>query len=415
MMGTMFYKECRQILKSLIYYIYVVVFVLFMTSQMGGSEGIEMIQEPQPGQEYYGVGYSTNPEDIMENAAENLFEETYRNRYNTYPFGFIKVVTLNEKELAKVKAELKFCTGKSFDELTELYVNYWQNADQGDSYEEYQKAQLEWHIPIRADYAYEEFEGMMERVAAVIGKGCMYESRYKVSAMKALDYEDAMADYLDLRDKDRVTGAAMRLFCDYAGIILAILPVFVGVSACIRDKRAKAAEVIYAKRVSGAAVLLSRYLANVFLLFVPVVICAWLIQMPYYYKAVQLGIAADGLAFLKYTLVWLLPLILITLAAAFLITELTENIVAIPVQLVWALGSLFSAVTLQGDFRWKLVVRWNEFGGYGRYALERQQLYLNRGCYALLAAVCVGAAILVYEKKRKEGVTFYGKIWKNRR
>lgn len=415
MMGTLFCKECRQILRSLVYYIYVVVFVLFMTSQMGGSEGVEKLQEPQQGQEYYGVGYSTNPEDIMENAVETLFEETYRNHYNTYPFGFIKVVTLNEQELETVKAELESCTGKSFEELTELYIDYWQNADSGNSYEEYRKAEIEWHIPVRADYTYEAFEGMMERVTAVIGKGCTYESSYKHSAMKALDYEDAMADYLDLRDKDRVTGAAMRLFCDYAGIILAVLPVFVGVAACVRDKRAKAAEVIYGKRASGTSVLLSRYLANVFMLFVPVVICAWLIQMPYYYKAEQLKIAADSLAFLKYTVVWLFPEIMITLAAAFLITELTESIFAIPIQLVWALGSLFSAATLQGDFRWKLIVRWNEFGGHGRYAIEKRQLYLNRGFYVLFAVICVGAAIITYEKKRKEGVTVYGKIRKDRK
>lgn len=415
MMGTLFCKECGQILRSLVYYIYVVIFMLFMASQMGGSEGIEQMQEPEPGQEYYGLGYSMNPEDIMEHAVENLFEETYRNRYNTYPFGFIKVVTLNEEELGKVKAELEACTGNSFEELVERYVDYWENADTGNSYEEYRRVQMEWHIPLRMDYTYEEFEGMMERVTEVVGKGCMYESSYKVSATKELDYEDAMSDYLDLREKDRVTGAAMRLFCDYAGIILAVLPIFIGVSACMRDKRAKAAEVIYAKPTSGAVLILSRYLANVFMLFVPVVVCAWLMQMPYYYKAVQLKMAADSMAFFAYSFVWLLPGIMITLAVAFLLTELTDNIFTIPVQLAWGLGSIFSGDTLRGNFQWKLVARWNEFGGYSRYAAEKQQLYLNRGFYALLAIVCVGATIFVYEKKRKEGVTFYGKIWKNRR
>lgn len=415
MMWTLFCKECRQMVRSLIYYIYVVLFVLFLTSQMGGSEGIERIKEPQAGQDDYGYGYSMAPGDIMENAVENLFEETYRNRYNTYPFGFIKVVTLNEEELGKVKEELETCTGKSFQELTELYVDYWQKANQGNSYEDYMKAEMAWHLPICPDYTYEEFEGMMERVSAVIGKGCLYESKYKVSARKALTYEDAMAEYLDLRDNDRVTGAAMRLLCDYAGIILAVLPIFVGVSACLKDKRAKASEVIYAKGTSGAVLLLSRYLANAFMLFVPVVICAWLLQMPYYYKAVQMGIAADGLAFLKYTVIWLLPIIMLTLALAFLITELTDRILAIPVQLVWGLGSVFAADTLVGNFQWKLVTRWNEFGSYGRYAMEKQQLYRNRGYYVLLAVICIAVTVFVYEKKRKEGVTLYGKIWKNRR
>ena len=35
MFGTLFVKECRQILKSMVYYLYVIIFVMFLSSQMG--------------------------------------------------------------------------------------------------------------------------------------------------------------------------------------------------------------------------------------------------------------------------------------------------------------------------------------------------------------------------------------------
>lgn len=415
MMGSLFLKECRQVLRSLIYYIYIVIFVLFITSQMGDTDWIGALEEPQPGSDYYGYGYSANPDDIMEESIENLFEETYRNNYSTYPFGFIKSVTLTEEELAKIESELERCTGKSFEELIELYIDYYQTVAFSGSYDQYMRSELGWHIPIAEDFTYEEFEELMKQVSDIIGKGCMYENLYKVTAKKELDYEDAMANYLDLRDHDRVTGAQMRLFCDYAGIVLAILPIFVGVSACLRDKRAKAADVIYSKKVSGTVLILSRYFANVLLLFVPVVACAALLQMPIYHQAVKMGMAPDGFAFLKYTVIWLLPLIMITLALAFLITEFTDKILAIPIQIAWAFSSVFSASTIVGNFGWKLVVRWNEFGDYSRYALERHQLYLNRGYYVILSMICIAAAVIVYGKKRKEGVTVFGKISKSHR
>lgn len=415
MIGSLFLKECRQILRSLIYYIYIVIFVLFITSQMGDTDWIEALEEPQPGSDYYGYGYSDDPDDIMEEAIETLFEETYRNNYSTYPFGFIKSVTLTEEELAGIKSEVERCTGKSFEELTELYMDYYQTVAFSGNYDHYMKSVLGWHIPIAEDLTYEEFERLMKQVSGIIGKGCMYEDNYKVHARKELGYEDAVANYRDLRERDRVTGAQMRLFCDYAGIVLSILPIFVGVSACLRDKRAKAADVIYSKKVSGTVLILSRYFANVLLLFVPVALCAALLQMPIYHQAVKMGMTPDGLAFLKYTVICLLPMIMIILALAFLITELTDKILAIPIQIVWAFDSVFAAPSIVGDFQWRLVTRWNEFGNYSRYAAERHQLYLNRGYYVVLSMICIAAAVIVYGKKRKEGVTVLGKISKSHR
>ena len=117
MFGTLLIKECKQILKSMVYYIYVVVFVLFLSSQLGGDI-TENLQRPQPGQESYGMTNSQKESDIMGKMLAELVLETERNSYATYPMGFYKGVILNETELEKVKAIVEECTGKNWQQVT---------------------------------------------------------------------------------------------------------------------------------------------------------------------------------------------------------------------------------------------------------------------------------------------------------
>lgn len=411
MMGALFLKECRKIGKSLVYYVYLAAFVLFITGQMSDVEWTEQLSEPQPGQESYGYGYSSDERMVMQSGLETLLREILANRFATYPFGFYKAVTLNEEELEVLKRAMEQCTGMEFEQMIEESNAYGMEISQMGA--EYAEAEM-WHIPIRENLSYEEFEQVMEKACEIVGSRSHYEkSSYERRGVVALTYEDALEHYRELCEEDRVSGAQMRLFCDYASIFLAILPVFVGVSACLKDKRAKAAELIRSRSVSGAALIGCRYLANVVMCFVPVLLCALLMQMPCVYAAGQAGIQADILAFVKYSFLWLLPVIMVVLGAAFLITEATETILAIPVLLAWAFGSVFSAATLMGDFGWKLVTRWNTFGSYGRYAEELGQLYRNKGMYMALAVILVLLTVAVYEKKRRKGEMLYGKLRKN--
>ena len=57
MFFNLFKKECRQILSSLVFYIYIVLFVLFMASQMNE---VDVVSMPEPGQEDYGYTYATD-------------------------------------------------------------------------------------------------------------------------------------------------------------------------------------------------------------------------------------------------------------------------------------------------------------------------------------------------------------------
>ena len=72
MFGTLFIDECKQILKSLVYYIYVIILILFLTSQMSG-DSVKDLKEPEKGQDYYGMVVSMDETDIMERTLAELF------------------------------------------------------------------------------------------------------------------------------------------------------------------------------------------------------------------------------------------------------------------------------------------------------------------------------------------------------
>lgn len=411
MFGVLFLKECRQVLKSLVYYIYVVVFVLFLTNQISG-DGWAELQEPVPGQSYYGDTVTQDKNLIMEGTLANLMQDIRFNSFATYPMGFYKGVNLTDDEAGRAKEILERCTGKSYETLEEELVMHYSQYDQSNM-EEMMAAQASYKVSVKEGFTYEEFEAAMEEICRLVGKGSSYEKKsYENSISVPMTYEQAKEEFDDLRTKDRLTRAYMRLFCDYAGIVLAILPIFVGVSRGLRDKRAKVQQVIFSKPASGALIMVSRYLANLVMLCIPVFVTAFLLQQPFYYKAQTFGMQGDILAFLTVPGVWLLPEIMFVLALSFLITEFTDTILAVFVQVVWGIGSLFSTSTLVGDFGMRLVARWNTLGQTALYTLLEKEFLFNRGYYFLLAVVCVILTVIVYERKRGRGAGFHGKVRK---
>lgn len=414
MFGALFVKECKQILKSMVYYIYVAVFVIFLSSQLSG-EWTDKVDKPLPDQESYGNTTSHEPSAVMEKILAGLVMETERNSYATYPMGFYKEVTLNQRELDEVIGIIEECTGKSWEELMKETEEHFSQYDQT-TIEGAMAAQGEYSIFAKESLSYDEFCENMEKICNIIGAGSSYRRESIEGGVSVpMTYQQAVEEYEALCEKDRVTGAVSRLFCDYAGIILSVLPIFLGVTRCLRDRRAQASQVVYAHQASACQIIGSRYLANVFLAALPVLVTSFVMQTPYQYHAKTIGISPDLLAFLKYGLVWLLPEIMVVLAVSFFITELTESVISIFIQVFWAMASLMGASTLAGNFSLQLVARWNAFGRTNEFWQQRQQLFLNRGFYFGLSLVFLALTVLFYEKKRREGETLYGKIFKRRK
>ena len=67
MFGRLFVKECKQTVKSLVYWVIVLILIFDFTSQLGDTE---IARKPEPGQEEYGYKSSHDPELIMKSVLD---------------------------------------------------------------------------------------------------------------------------------------------------------------------------------------------------------------------------------------------------------------------------------------------------------------------------------------------------------
>lgn len=411
MFGTLFFKECRQILKSLTYYILVAGLIFFYGSQMGT---ITQFQKPVEGQEgAYGFKPSEDKQKVMEATLAILATEYEENVYVTYPVGFYKRVVLNEEKKEQIREILEECTGLS--EGYEAQIEQGEVTESAGGMVSYETP--DGRLKFRKDLTYEQFLEQMEKADKILGGGSSYDPDHvEDNAHDPLTYEEALDNYEASLYEDKVSRGYARLFCDYMGLMLAILPVFLAVARSLRDKRAQADQVIYVRQDSSAAIMMSRYLATVVMISIPVLLISIMPLTQCMYYGGVLGVPVDIFAFVKYFCGWLLPSIAVSTAMGFFMTELTNGPVAILVQGVWWLLSIFmSAMELVGAVGWNLIPRFNSETGTAIWQEGFSQMVKNRVFYMVLAILLAAAATGIYHLKRR-GVLGNGrKIFFNRK
>ena len=386
-------------LHSLIYIIYLLIMVVFLVSQLGETK---VIKEPQPNQDYYGVKESTDETIIMGKALANLVQEINYESFATYPTGFYKQVILSSEELEKLKSIVEECIGKSWNQIREEEIAFFEQF--GDGVDESIQASNSYIVLPSEHLKYSDFKLKMQQVCEIIGRGSAYEeSNYEKSALELMTYEDALKEYHAICETDGITGAYMRMFCDYAGILLAIMPIFLGVTRCVRDRRANVDGVIFSKKASSCVIVLSRYFANIVMMFLPILIIAFIMQGSYSYQAGTLGVTPHYFAFLSYSVMWLLPEIMFVTALAFLLSELFNGIVAVVVQTFYGVASLLVSGGLEDVTGLNLIPRWNIIGKTEEFFADVNQLYVNRLFYALVAIGAIIITIIWYGYKRRGG------------
>lgn len=260
-----------------------------------------------------------------------------------------------------------------------------------------------------AGLSFERFMELMKQADKLLGGGSMYRKSYiKYIARVPASFNEALQAYNDIIYKERLTGAYARLFCDYLGIVLAILPVFLAVTRALRDKRGGANQVIFSKKAGSASIILSRYLSTVLMIMLPVLALAGCLSLQFLYYGANEGINVDAFAFFKYCLFWLLPAVMISSSVGIFLTELTQTAIAIVAMGIWWFVSM-SASDLGGGYGWNLIPRHNTIDNYQVFIDNFKILVLNRLGYSLLAILLAAAAVLVYDLKRRGRLAIYGK------
>ncbi len=410
-------------LKCLTYYVIVICMVLFYATQMGGEQ---IATKPLPGQESYGYTMSDDEAVIMDMTIIKLAREYHFNRYGTYPVAFYKEVTLSDSKQEKMGEILSEVTEISVSDLDEVLDTYFKEiyimnsseaVNQEESTEPESEVSQEDIVMLEAasDLTYERFTELMTSADKLLGGGSSYaKDKQQSNAYVPMTYEQALEEYNVLIEKDHLSTAYARLFSDYFSIDLALLPVFIAVTRGLRDRRARAHEVIYTRKGSSWQIVLSRYLAMVVMLLLPVILLSSFLSIGCILQGVKDGIALDYFAFAKYIGGWLLPTILITTSLGVFLTELTDSAIAIFVQGIWWFISLSSG-NLVGNCGWNLIPRHNSLGYRDIFIENLRQLVMNRIVYGLAAILLLIATVWIYDSKRKGRIDLRGTIFRNRK
>lgn len=409
MFGQLFVKECRQTAKSLIYWLIVVVLIFDFVTQLGE---MDIANEPEKGQADYGFKATDDKNVIMETTLGMLVEEYVRESYTTYPVGFYKSVTLSEKEDAEIGEIISETTGITGRDALEKRWSDWY-VSQEKKIEEMGFMMQNMTIKPVEGLTYERFEELMDRADDILGGGSSYGPVYRrTNAQVPKTYEDAMEEYRELVEEDRLTGGYARLFSDYMVIFLGLLPVFLAVTRSLRDKRAGMSELIYTRRCSSAIIIASRYVSMIVMILIPVLVLSVVPLSQCLSYAASAGISADIFAFVKYIFGWLLPTIMISVSAGIFLTELTDTALAVLVQGIWWYVALFGGVnTLEGGmYGWNLMPRHNTELNWSGYNEAFSQLASNRILYASIAVILAALTTIIYAQKRKGR---YRLLWKN--
>lgn len=384
-------KEIKKTAISITFFVFIIALLAMPFSQdVLNFSNHDVITAPKQGEDY-GIQQKEVPELIMPAAFNSLYNEFTANEYIAYPIGFYKNVKLNETDKEKMAEIISTLSGVPVNDLL-TSANYIE-------------------VTLSDDISYEEFKECMKQADDLIGGGSTYSENNLLNySYVAITYEEAVTNYNLIVNEDKFTGAYARLFCDYTGIILSILPVFIAVAICLKDKRAKMNDLIYVRKTSSFKLILSRYFAIVISVMLPTVILAYISNSTVWGQ--YSGMALDYLAPLKYALGWLMPSVMIAAAIGMFFTELTGTPIAIAIQALWWFIDLNAGVgRLRGVHTlFELTPRHNSLGNTQIFLDEFHTLIANRLMIAGTALLLVAVTVIIYEKKRRGKFSGYREI-----
>ena len=436
----LYFKECKKIATSVIYYLLIAILVFSWFQNFRGvtkteinwAKGIPpadigferpLLLKPSENDGYFGNKVSEDdPEAIMMGVTRALLSEYKNNSYAAYPLGYYKAITLSNEEQKRVLEILSEITGLTEEQLKDLPEDYFPEVTgtiisfDAMSVDENGNLNTVMERPASTEseddkqkhfisqVTYEHFKELMQEMESIIGEnGSQYSLEMMITyfGMSEMTYEEAYEKYNQTINQDKMTGGFARLFCDYMGLELGLYPVFLVVFLWMKDRMGNAAELIYSKKISSARLVVSRYLASITMVFIPVLLLSFESLVPLISFGAEKGISVDYFAYVKYMLWWLLPEVMAVCAIGIFFTLLTDSPIAVAVQFLWWMVD--KGVTgLSGDTKAAtLMIRHNTLRGYEIIQDGFQIIWINRLLMAGIGILFVILSIWVLKFKRK--------------
>lgn len=406
-------KECKKVIFSLTFVLYVVTVVAMYVTQFNNDRA--PVEAPRPESGDYGITLRESPELIMPAAVESLLGDYLSGSYPAYPIMFYKDVKLKEDKRLEMRAILEELTGLSGEEI-DGFNDFREEGFSSEGLDENGYPILNFQEMVLPEYTlpesltYERFSELMDKADKLIGGGSSYSVKTLASyfGKAPMTYEEALEEYQALMQPKELGSAYLRLHCDYMGIVLAVMPVFVAAALWQQDKRAQMQALIYTRKSSALRIVGTRYLALVCCMSVPVLLTLLYTIFMVNGMYPQMHIAWGG--GLGMALLWLFADILAVSAVGALLTELLSPILAIFLQCAWWFLSL-NATALTGNVKkFSLQIRHNSLKKVALWQSQWDNFVCNRLLLIALAALCLALTIWLYERKRKGGMSWMNHI-----
>lgn len=260
--------------------------------------------------------------------------------------------------------------------------------------------------------SYDEFTLKVNKIDQLLGGNTIYGDKHrKEYLIRPQTQEEASKEFDTMVNHEGLTNAYGKMLADYMGITAGFFPTFIAAFLLGRDKRTIMAELVRVRTCGSLTYIFAKYLAVVALLGLVYLLIS--VQPTYaFYKIVTAnGWTFHPFGFVKFTLGWVLPTLMFTTALSMFFSEITgSGIAAIPLQLILWFTSLSP---LKGDYSLsKYVIRFNSAGSYDLLEHSLNAIALNRVFYIGLSLALVGLCAWVWEKNRARGGIGHGTLGK---
>lgn len=375
----LFLKECKKVLFLLTFVIYCITALAMYFTQFHGDISAPL-EAPAPGRDNYGMVAKEIPELLMPEAVRSLITEYYSGSFTAYPYGFIKHVKLTEKQKTRMEEIILEVSGLTMQEL-----------------------EAHEYFKIPKDLTYEHFRELMKEADRIIGGGSKYSDHFIVGNFSYVPktYEDALLEYEQFLYEDKISGAYARLYCDYLGIIVSILPVFVAAALTSLDKKSRMEQLVFARKISSTKLIFTRFFSLVTITLTPVVITSVIAQIKV--SSLYSNYSMDSFAIFGYAAFWLVPNIMIASAIGMLITEIASGLLAIFIQGVWWITSISAATYgLTGRIgKFTLIMRHNSLMEHDAFFDRWENIVFNRIFFTMVSILGIALTAFIYEQKRR--------------
>jgi len=452
-MMKLYIKECRRMAASIVYFLFVAILVLSWFQSFRGvtmteinrangssqNNGFDrpLLAQPLETDEFYGMKIEENPEKIMCGMADTLLREYRNNSYTTYPLGNYKSVSLDDNEQNRILEILCEITGLTENQLntlpedffpavngTIIYPNGYKTDENGDivvgNAADTESAD---EVPDKtkrfvSQVSYERFKELLTEVESITEGGYYYslEVLEQYFSLAEMSYDEAVEEYHNTVENEKITIPFARLFCDYMGLALGLYPIFIVVVMWLDDYMNNTAELIYSRKVSSFKMVLSRYFASITMVLIPVVLLSLESLIPLISFGAENGISVDYFAYIRYIFWWLFPTVMVVCAVGMFFTLLTDSPIAIALQFLWWL--IDKGITgLSGDTGiTTLMVRHNTLRGYEIIQDGFKAICMNRAAITGASVLLVILSVWILGQKRKgriNAANIYGRYLGN--